>query len=190
LKHTARALPEARARLGKLPMHLVAEVGGRRVGIVHGDASALAGWRFANDALDDRGNLPWLEHIHRQSRIDLFASTHTCLAALRDFSLPAGRLTVINNGAAGMPNFAGTRFGVISRIATHPSPHGPLYGLVRDGVHIDALALHYHSDRFLRRFTARWPERSPAHRSYFQRIVSGPAYDIAQAQPARDAFAA
>ena len=45
------------------------------------------------------------------------------LAALRDFALPGGRLTIVNNGAAGMPNFAGNRRGVITRIATTPSPH-------------------------------------------------------------------
>ncbi len=34
-------------------------------------------------------------------------------------ALPSGRLTVINNGAAGMPNFRGSRDGLISRIAVH-----------------------------------------------------------------------
>ena len=48
-----RARRTARARLRGLPMHLVAQVGALRVGIVHGDAASLAGWRFAPDALDD-----------------------------------------------------------------------------------------------------------------------------------------
>ena len=87
--------------------------------------------------------------MRRAARVDVFASTHTCLAALRDFELRAGRLTIINNGAAGMPNFSGTRFGLLSRIATTPSPHRPLYGLVRDGVHIDAIPLAYDDDAFL-----------------------------------------
>ena len=43
----------ARDRLRDLPMHGVAQVGGLRIGIVHGDATALAGWRFAQEALDD-----------------------------------------------------------------------------------------------------------------------------------------
>jgi hypothetical protein len=103
------------------------------------------------------------------------------LAALRDFSLPGGRLTVINNGAAGMPNFAGARYGLISRIATAPSPHKPLYGIKRDGVHIDAIPLKYDHAAFLDRFVARWPEGSPAHDSYYRRIVDGPDYSVAQA---------
>ena len=49
------------ARLAALPMHLVAQVGGLRIGIVHGDAAALAGWGFAHDALDDPAASRWLD---------------------------------------------------------------------------------------------------------------------------------
>jgi predicted phosphodiesterase len=171
------------ARLRRLPMHLVAQVGRLRIGIVHGDAVSLAGWRFAPDALDEPRNRSWLADIHAQSRIDVFASTHTCLAALRDFPLPTGRLTVVNNGAAGMPNFAGTPFGVVTRIATTPSPHASLYGLQRDGVHIDALAVAYDQAAFLERFLQRWPPSSPAHASYFRRMTDGPDYAIERAGP-------
>ena len=68
-----------------------------------------------------------------------------------------------------------------SRIAVSPSPHRTLYGLTRDGVRIDALALHYDQHAFVKCFLARWPERSPAHASYFDRIVAGPDYPMAQA---------
>jgi hypothetical protein len=82
-----------------------------------------------------------------------------------------------------MPNFSGPRFGLISRIATTPSPHRPLYGVVRGGVHIDAIPLRYDGEAFLGRFLARWPEGSAAHSSYFQRITAGPEYSVAQAAP-------
>lgn len=178
------AAPSAtRDQLVRLPMHLVAKVGGLRVGIVHGDATALAGWRFAQEELDDPKRRGWLDEIQCAAQVDVFASTHTCLAALRDFSFAGGRLTVINNGAAGMPNFSDTRFGVVTRVATTPSPHRPLYGIERDGVHIDAIALPYDHDAFLGRFIERWPEGSPAHASYHARIVDGPDYTIAQARP-------
>ncbi len=124
-------------------MHLVAQVGALRIGIVHGDAAALAGWRFAQDELDNPKRRAWLADVHAAAQVDVFASSHTCLAALREFSFTGGRLTVINNGAAGMPNFTGSTFGVMTRIATTPSPHKPLYGVERDGIHIDALAVHY-----------------------------------------------
>ena len=176
------AAPETvRTRMRDLPMHLVAEVAGLRVGIVHGDATALAGWRFGQDELGKSSRRPWLNEVRAASHIDVFASTHTCLAALRDFVLPSGRMTIINNGAAGMPNFSGSRYGLISRIAATASPHKPLYGLQRDGVHIDAIPLKYDHAAFLDRFLARWPEGSPAYKSYHQRIVEGPKYSITQA---------
>ena len=162
-------------------MHRVATVGGLRVGIVHGDAASLAGWRFAHDALDDPASTAWLAEVRSQSGVDVFASTHTCLAALREFALPE-RLTVINNGAAGMANFSGTRFGLISRIAIRPSPHPALYGVARDGVFIDAVAVDYDLAAFLARFEKCWPEGSSAHTSYHRRIVAGPSYRVEQAK--------
>jgi hypothetical protein len=119
--------------------------------------------------------------VRAASCLHLFASTHTCDAALRDFTLPSGRLTVINNGAAGMPNFKGSRFGLITRIATTRSPYQPLYGLVRDGVHVDAIPVSYDHAAFVERFLTRWPEGSPAHESYFARIMNGPDTTLAQA---------
>jgi hypothetical protein len=184
LRRTADALPGSAKRLAALPMHLVAQVGGLRVGIVHGDAAALAGWSFAHDALDDAATPAMLDAVRRTARVDVFASTHTCLAALRDFALLAGRLSIINNGAAGMPNFSGLRGGLITRIATTPSPHRRCYGILRDGISIDALPLDYDHDGFLDRFLARWPRGSAAHASYVQRLTSGPAYRMAQAWPA------
>jgi hypothetical protein len=179
----AEIAPVEGAPLRDLPMHLVAQVGALRVGIVHGDACSLAGWRFGHDALDAAHHRPWLDDVAGAARVDVFACTHTCLAALRDFQLAAGRLTVINNGAAGMPNFSGSRFGLVTRIAKSPSPHAPLYGITRDGVHIDAIAVEYDHHAFLDRFLKRWPEGSSAHASYFRRIVDGPDYSIAQAAP-------
>ncbi|MGE0563180.1 MAG: metallophosphoesterase [Pseudolabrys sp.] len=171
-----------RARLARLPMHLVAQVGALRVGIVHGDAAALAGWRFAHDALDNPNQRHWLDDIRRRSQIDVFTCTHTCLAALRDFDLPCGRLTVANNGAAGMPNFTGQTFGLLTRIALTPSPHRPLYGMGRDDIFIDAIPIAYDAPAFLGRFEARWGEGSAAALSYRSRIIAGPDYPVSRAR--------
>ena len=179
----AAAPAAARAGFSRLPMHLVAQVGDLRIGLVHGDAAALAGWRFAQDELDNPKRRAWLADVHKAAKVDVFASSHTCAAALRDFALPSGQLTVVYNGAAGMANFAGTQYGVITRIATTPSPHAALYGTLRGGVHIDAMAVHYDRQAFLARFLARWPQGSPAHASYYRRIVDGPDYAVAQARP-------
>lgn len=166
-----------------LPMHFVAAVGGLRIAIVHGDAGALAGWRFAPDALDAPANRPWLTEIRAASQVEVFASTHTCLAALRQFGLASGKLTVINNGAAGMPNFSRTHFGLLSRIATRPSPHSAVYGIRHGGVFVDALPIAYDRADFLKLFLKRWPEGSAAHRSYFHRLIDGPNHAITTARP-------
>ena len=52
--------------------------------------------------LDDPANAARIERSFAEARVDVFASSHTCLPALRRFD----RGLVINNGAAGMPNFA------------------------------------------------------------------------------------
>jgi hypothetical protein len=176
------ATPDAaRARLRALPTHLVVQTGPLRIGVVHGDAASLAGWRFAPDRLDDPAARGWLSRVSADAGVDVFASTHTCLAALRDFAFGERRMTIINNGAAGMPNFAGSTSGVVTRIGITPSPHRPLYGMVRDGVSIDALPIHYDNAAFIERFLDRWPEGSAAHASYHRRITRGPDYTVAAA---------
>jgi len=128
LRDTARGFPALRERLGRLPMHLVVRVGDARVGIVHGDCASLAGWGFAQDALDAPGHARWLESGFREGGVDVFASSHTCLPATRAFDFAHGRGVVANNGAAGMPNFAGERFGLVTRISVHPA-RDALYGV-------------------------------------------------------------
>lgn len=183
LRTVALSTPSARARLRALPMHLVAMVGPLRIGIVHGDAVSLAGWRFAADTLDSHSARALLAEVKAASRIDVFASTHTCLAALRSFACPDGGLTVINNGAAGMPNFPGSRFGLLSRVSTQAAPIQPLYGLVHEGVHIDAIRLDYDTAAFEARFLTRWREGSAAWLSYYDRIAAGPDYPVGRARP-------
>ncbi len=183
LQLRAEAPADARARLRALPMHLVAQVDNLRIGIVHGDAHSLAGWQFAQEALDDEASRLRLDKVRVASAVDVFACTHTGHALLRDYALPSGRLTVVNNGAAGMPNFSGSRFGVITRISVTPSPHQPLYGTKHDKVHIDAIAVQYDHAAFVERFLIRWAPGSSAFESYYRRIIDGPDYPFSQAGP-------
>jgi hypothetical protein len=173
LRETARGFPALRRRLGALPMHLVAQVGEARIGIVHGDAASLAGWGFAHDRLADPRHARWLESAFRDARVDVFASTHTCLPALRAFDFGV----VANNGAAGMPNHAGTRFGLVTRIGRAAyRGYDRALGLERAGVHVDALRVDYDHERWVTRFLASWPPSSAAHASYYRRIVEGPRF--------------
>ena len=184
LRATARLEPGLRARLGSLPMHLTARVGGARIGVVHGDAASLAGWGFAQDRMDDPAHARWIASAFRDARVDVFASTHTCLPALRLFEVDGRHAAVANNGAAGMPNFTGTRHGLLTRIAARPFA-GPerVYGAEVAGVHVEALRVDYDHARWLARFLASWPPGSPAHASYHRRIVEGARHDPALAAP-------
>ena len=184
LRATAAACEPERADLAALPMHLVARVGDARIGIVHGDASSLAGGGFAHDRLDDRAHWRWVEAAFRDARVDVFASTHTCLPAFRHFVHAHGEGIVANNGAAGMPNFADTDYGLITRISRTASRHA-LFGLGLAGVRVEALPLRFDRERWLQRFVASWPAGSPAHASYHRRMTSGPRFTPLQAQPRR-----
>jgi len=177
LRATASAFPEILARLADLPMFARYRVGGLTVGVVHGDAESLAGWRFGVEGADDPAGRQWIEDAFAAAGVAVFASAHTCLPLLRRY---AGGV-LINNGAAGMPNFAGLRAGTITRIALRPPPVAPLYGTVLRGVHIDALPVYYDHERWCAAFQANWPEGSDAWLSYHARIVGGPAYRRAQA---------
>lgn len=178
LRATARGFPDLRARLRALPMHLVAKVGSLRVGIAHGDAESLAGWQFSQEALR--------EHPGRAraalaaSGIDVFACTHTCLPVMQDFPTPRGRVLVANNGAAGMPNFRDTRYGLATRVASAPSEEA-LYGARLGDMVVEAIPVHYDHEAWMACFDRIWTPGSPAALSYRKRILSGPAYDVGQA---------
>ncbi|MDP2759294.1 MAG: hypothetical protein Q8O64_02650 [Sideroxyarcus sp.] len=172
LKDTAMQHPDLLVQLAGLPMFARYRIGTVNVGVVHGDAESLAGWRFDTALPHEITQGDWLHNAFEQAAVDVFASTHTCLPALRHFTSPHDKI-VINNGAAGMPDFAGTRYGLLTRISRHPSPHPALYGVTLRDVHIDALPIHYDSAQWLEQFLANWPENSPAWRSYFARISKG-----------------
>jgi hypothetical protein len=185
LRETARGDSIRRTALAALPMNAVAEIGGARIAILHGDPESLAGWGFAHDRFGDPHHLARLSAWCEAAQADVFASSHTCLPACRALIGRDRQTVVINNGAAGMPNFTGTQFGIATRISTRvASPGLALYGMRVGALNVDAVRLDYDHADWLRRFLAMWPAGSPAHRSYFQRIVAGPAYVRSQAEPA------
>lgn len=182
LKATAARHDAVRARLAQLPMVARYQVGDCRVGVVHGDADSLAGWRFDVQALDDPLAQPWLQAAFERADVDLFASTHTCLPAMRRFALSSpGAGWVVNNGAAGMPNFAGDPTGLCTRIALTPSPHPVLQEVRAADAYVALLPVQFDADRWRSEFLAQWPPGSPAWQSYFDRITRGPAFEVGTA---------
>ena len=181
LRDTAREQPSIRRALAALPMYCTAMVGDARIAIVHGDCESLSGWGLSREALARPAQRARVTDWFTQAQIDVIASSHSCLPVMMDFPAQQGTGIVVNNGAAGMPNFAGTRYGVITRIGIAPSPHQPVYGTQAGAAYIDALAVHYDTQRWQDAFHASWPPGSPAHASYSRRIAYGPQYRIDEA---------
>ena len=102
-----------------------------------------------------------------------------CGLAARLFS---NTLLVVNNGTAGLPNFIGTGYGVVTRLSTDPlPPANSLHGTTVGALRCDAVALRFDLDRWTARFLAQWPPGSPGHRSYFTRLTRGTHLRLRQA---------
>ena len=175
---------QQRAKLSALPMWLRADVGPLRLGLVHGDATSLAGWGFAQEHLRDAGHraqgTEWLD----RAGVDAFACSHTCLPVFQALPAPSGRPArwILNNGAAGMPNFRGDTAGLFTRVAVEPfaGPDRRLGVSMGQGVHAEAVAIEVDAQAWITGFKAQWSEGSDAHVSYFDRIVQGPDYTPAE----------
>jgi hypothetical protein len=116
--------------------------------------------------------------------VDAFACSHTCTPVFRELPTLGGGAAplVLNNGAAGMPNFSGDPAGLLTRIAVRPfTGHQRRYGLTRDGICIDAIAIEGDRIGWLTQFQRMWPSGSDAAQSYAARIAHGPARHIEQA---------
>jgi hypothetical protein len=112
----------------------------------------------------------------------VLASSHTGLPYAQVIPDAPGRRLVVNNGAAGLPNFAGSTYGVITRLSSDPRvPADSLYGTTVGGLRCDAVAVRFDLDAWTARFLARWPPGSPGHRSYYTRITGGTHLRLEQA---------
>ncbi len=188
LRATARGTPVLAAAMAALPMWRRIEVGGCRVAVVHGDAESLAGWGFAQEHLGPQADAAHCARVagwFDRAQVDVFASSHTCLPVLHTWQ--GGQRVLVNNGAAGMPNLAGERTGLLTRIAVSPPAdaavraarrYGHRLATARGEVQVDGLAVAYDTTRFARDFLADWPPGSDAHTSYWARIDQGSEYAL------------
>jgi hypothetical protein len=196
LRTTAGRFPALVRRLGELPRYLTASVGGQRVGIIHGDPESLAGWRLALEAMEPgdpavRRQVGWrgrpttaadLLDWFGRADVSVLASTHTGLPYAQVVPDERRRRLVVNNGTAGLPSFAGTTFGVVTRLSGNPRPPADgLYGTTIGTLRCDAVALRFDLGKWKRRFLAQWPPSSAGHRSYFDRLTGGTHLRLQQA---------
>lgn len=182
LRATATRHPEICAQLSRLPMVARYTVAQCRVGVVHGDAESLAGWRFDTHEMNAPQAWPWLQQMFGAAAVDVFTSTHTCLPALRGLEKTSGTTGwIANNGAAGMPNFTGDPRGLVTRIGIAPSPHETLREVYVAGAYLSLVPVRFDATRWQADFVRQWPPGSDAWVSYFQRISEGPAFEVSRA---------
>lgn len=197
LREQAQMFPELGRRVAALPMFRRVEIDGQAIGVVHGDAQSLAGWGFAFEAMPPMRGEPKVQalaapsHVtapgqiaddFRRARVCAFACTHTGLPVMQDFEVDGKRRLIVNNGSAGLPNFKGKPFGLLTRVSARAdAPASSLYGTTLEGVRFDALPIRYSRSDWLARFLGNWPEGSVAHAGYFKRISEGPEFTVRQA---------
>jgi hypothetical protein len=196
LRATAERFPDHARRLGELPRYLTAAVGGQRVGIVHGDPESLAGWRLALETMEPgdplvRRQVGWrgqpttsaeLLDWFRRADVSVLACTHTGLPYAQDVPDGARHRLVVNNGSAGLGNFADTTYGVITRLSSDPQPPADsLYGITLGTLRCDAVPVRFDLDQWKARFLAQWPPASPGHDHYLERITRGTQLRLHQA---------
>lgn len=186
--------------LATLPLFKAIRVGGERVLVLHGDTESLAGWSFAAERLADAPEAlrrmfglearqstdgAWLSAEFERVRARIIACSHTCLPLVRPVPTSNGDALLINNGAAGMPNFRGRIAGLVTRIAAERRvPPGSLYGVQLGPVRCDAVELPYEPTAWWQRFAQQWPQDSPAYLSYARRLREGPDYPLEWARGA------
>lgn len=161
--------PELIELLEDRPATTTVDVVGKKIAITHGDEQLIGGWGCSRESLQDIVRQHELDEWMAAHEVDVLATTHTCAPV----ALTLDRGALINNGAAGMPNFSGDDFGLVTRISQIPAQESA-YGVKLDEVYVEAVPLRYDSSAFARWFDETWSLTSPASISYRQRIVEGP----------------
>ncbi len=162
-----------------LPRYRRYEVAGHSVAIVHGDPEALAGWGLCQETLDEPESRESIARWLAGTNASVIACTHTCLPFL--YCAQSG--AVINNGASGMPNFRNSLSGLLSRISHSPPPQQlqAIYGARHDELYIDAIPIPYAHAAWISEFNEQWAADSPAHLSYFDRLMGAIDYTTTHA---------
>jgi hypothetical protein len=189
LHKTALKYQGMREYFASLPMFARYQIGTSHVGVVHGDYQSLAGWGFDVSALHDEQRRDDFAAAFASAKVNVFASSHTCLPGLKVFNRGQGSIkipvAVINNGAAGMANFRDTQFGVITRIGLTPAKKHALHSAQVGALFVESLRVNFDHQAWTARFVENWPEGSDAYESYFERICHGPGFNLEQAYALR-----
>lgn len=186
-----------RTALRNLPKTIAARIGSHRILILHGDTHSVAGWRFAVENLPPSDSpirrrlnvkaaptaLEELSSAFRTTNTQIIACTHTCLPAYCQLVVDGNECALLNNGAAGMPNFKNSCYGLATRISVEPrAPASALFGFSVGDLRCDAVALTYDHQAWLGRFLSVWPKGSSGYIGYSDRLCQGPEFNLEEAR--------
>lgn len=169
LKDTVNKLPKYKNIFSDRKMNIVIQLSEQKIAITHGDEQKLGGWECSRETLSNVDRQEKLNKWFKENDIDILATTHTCSPA----ALKIENGIVINNGASGMPNFKNKIYGLITRISLYESDKA-IYREKIKKLHVEAVAVKYNNDNFLKWFDNVWAIGSEASLSYRDRIVNGP----------------
>ena len=169
LKDTVNKLPKYKNIFSDRKMNIVIQLSEQKIAITHGDEQKLGGWECSRETLSNVDRQEKLNKWFKENDIDILATTHTCSPA----ALEIENGIVINNGASGMPNFKNKIYGLITRISLYESDKA-IYREKIKKLYVEAVAVKYNNDKFLKWFDNVWAIGSEASLSYRDRIVNGP----------------
>ncbi len=197
LRETAERSPALTRDIAGLPLYETVGVADERIAVLHGDPESLAGWKFSVEAMEPADHalrakfgcaaepmttIDQVKQYFRDAQVSVFASTHTGLPFAQNFRVDGSERLVINNGSAGLPNFSGMTYGLITRISADPRPPiRSLYGIEIGSLRCDGVPVFFDHSGWVKRFLRSWPKESAAYISYFDRIVRGPDYSLTHA---------
>lgn len=184
LKKIAEKNPELVAELKNRPKVKIFNVGGKKICVTHGDEKLLGGWGCSVDSMQSEERRNDIKNWMDRNEISVMAVSHTCSPVFAGYGNEntEGKSTaaVINNGAAGLPNFKDGNYGLISRISTFKSDKA-IYRTEIDNIYVEAVPVKYSTPEFIQWFDRIWKTGSPAEISYRERIVKSVDVEIADA---------
>ena len=172
LKKTYLLCDEYKNDLNKLDTHFYISIkNGPNVFVTHGDLLSLNGWSFSSQSIREVKKEDFLNFFNLVNA-DVIVSSHTCLPVFCNAIHRNGEeKLLLNNGAAGMPNFRNKEFGIIIRISSTEFPDEKvLYRKRIKNYFFEAIKLEYANENFVKDFLSNWPFKSPGYKAYFDRI--------------------
>ena len=154
---------------------------GPNIFITHGDLQSLSGWMFSVRSINKINKGKFLKFFNKVNA-DVIISSHTCLPVFCHATDTNGEdKLLLNNGAAGMPNFRNKNFGIIIRISSSKSiDEKVLYRKKIKNYFFEAIKLEYSNKNFIKEFLINWPSKSSGYKAYFDRISNGPSFDLSE----------